>query len=124
MKSFISLVFVALVGGCASMPTPEQTASADYGTYPGNSEDLVKAYYSATLKDPDSVKYRQITSPQKYWLGNRFEGNKYGYLVCATLNAKNSYGAYVGYQTDGLLIRNGSIVQFVSKSEWFGRSIC
>jgi len=124
MKNLFLVILVALIAGCTSLPTPEQAASAEYGSYPDNYEVIVKDYYARILKDPDSVKYKSISTPQKYWLGDRFEGAKYGYLVCATLNGKNSYGAYVGYKTDGLLIRNGTVVLFVDKGDWWGRKVC
>jgi hypothetical protein len=124
MKLSVFAIAAAALVGCASLPTPEQSASADYGSYPENHESIVKGYYAQVLKDPESARYGTITTPQKYWLGNRFDGAKYGYLVCATLNAKNSYGGYVGNQTDGLLIRNGSIILKVEKGIWFGRAIC
>ncbi|MCW8878873.1 MAG: hypothetical protein OQK04_12170 [Kangiellaceae bacterium] len=48
----------------------------------------------------------------------------YGYLVCVTYNAKNSYGAYSGYKTDGLLIKNGEVIQHVKGGEWGNIQIC
>jgi len=115
---------VALLAGCATTypnrPTAEQVAAADHGSYPSNYEDVVKAYYAGALKDPDSAKYRNISSPRKYWLSSERTGVTYGYLVCVTLNAKNSYGAYIGYQTDGMLIRNNSVLHYIPKANWFG----
>ena len=122
-KAPFTLVVLFLVS-CASLPTPEQAATANYGSYPNNYEDIVKDYFASTLKDPDSVKYQFISTPKQFWLGNRFEGAIFGYLVCATLNAKNSYGGYVGYETDGLLIRNGSVIKYIKNGDWFGKQIC
>ena len=124
MKTFTLTIVIALLSGCASLPSTEQAESADYGSYPDNYESVVKAYYARVLKDPESIRYGNITSPQKYWLGSRFEGARYGYLVCASVNAKNSYGGYVGSRTDGLLIRNGSVILPVETGNWFGRQIC
>jgi hypothetical protein len=44
-----------------------------------------------TFKDPDSVKFRDLGVYQRYNSGQRF--------LCGEVNAKNSYGAYVGYKT-------------------------
>ena len=118
-------VFIAIAfSGCASLPTAEDASRADHGTYPVEYELIVKRYYERSLKDPESARYKGISVPKPYWLGNRLSGSEYGYLVCATLNAKNSYGAYVGYQTDGFLIKNGDIVKVVPKGNWFGKQIC
>ena len=124
MRYFIVTMLFALLTSCASLPSQQEAAAADYGTYPSNYEQVVKGYYDNTLKDPGSAQYRDITLPKQFWLGDRFTGAHYGYLVCATLNAKNSYGAYIGFQTDGLLIHNGIVVQYVPKGAWFGRQVC
>lgn len=125
MKIKLSGVILTLsLAGCVTMPTPEEVSKADYGSYPSNYENVVKQHFDFILKDPDSVKYRSITTPQKYWLGDRIDGVKYGYLVCATFNGKNSYGAYTGYSTDALLIKNGAVVLYVPDGNWWGRELC
>lgn len=118
------LVAILLTTGCTTPPTPEQIANADYGEFPENHEDVVKRYYKNHLKDPDSALYQVISRPKKMMLGSRLETPRYGFLVCTTLNAKNSYGAYTGYQTDALLIRNGAVIVYAEKSDWWGRKIC
>lgn len=122
----ICLAFSAtlLLLGCASLPSAEEAARADHGPLPTEYERIVKSYYEFTLKDPGSAQYRHISYPKQYWLGDRFTGAKFGYLVCATVNAKNSYGAYVGYKIDGLLIYNERVILHVPNGIWFGRSIC
>jgi hypothetical protein len=124
MKIKYGALLAFTLSGCAGLPSQEEAARADYGSYPSSYESVVKKYFEYTLKDPDSVQYRGITSPKKWWLGNRIDGAKYGYLVCATSNAKNSFGAYTGYSTDALLIRNDTVIQFVSKGDWWGKPLC
>ena len=127
-RALIAVASAGLLGivlaGCVSLPSAEQAAQADYGSYPSNYEQIVHAYFSVTLKDPDSAQYRSISSPRTFWIGDRITGAKYGYLVCANLNGKNSYGAYIGFQTDGLLIRDGVVIQYIEKGDWFGRQMC
>ena len=120
----ILILGAVVLSGCVALPTAQEAALADHGEYPTNYEEIVKNYFDGVAKDPDSLKYRGISTPQKYWLGDRLEGARYGYLVCATVNGKNSYGAYVGYKTDGLLIRNGSVILVVPNGDWWGRKIC
>lgn len=124
IKKLLLLICSTILVGCVSLPSEQEIASADYGQFPNNHEAIVKDYYATALKDPDSVKYRSISSPRKTWLGDRINGAQFGYLVCVTYNAKNSFGAYVGYGTDGLLIRNGSVIIAVPKGDWWGRNIC
>jgi len=98
---------------------------ADYGSYPNNYEEIVKNYYSRILKDPDSANYQSFTTPNMSYMGDRFDGTKYGYLVCATVNSKNSFGGYVGFSTDGLLIRNGSVIKYIEKGRLSsGKNVC
>lgn len=63
-----------LVSGCSREPTAEEELIAD-----------AKAAVAATLKDPDSAKFRAVVADVD---------NK---LVCGEVNGKNSYGAYAGY---------------------------
>ena len=106
MKKLLLIgIMATFLSGCVAKLTPEQIKSADYGAYPNNYESIVKEYYEVVAKDPDSLKYKEITKPQKYWI-NDFGTYKFGYMSCVTLNGKNSYGAYVGYKTDGILVYN------------------
>lgn len=49
---------------------------------------LAKQALTSNLRDPDSVKFRNV----------RLVKYGEGYIVCGALNAKNGYGAYVGYR--------------------------
>ena len=122
MKPIPTLILAGTLFGCAHLPTPEEIAHADYGPFPDNYEQIVKIYYSSVLKDPNSAIYKEITSPRTWALGNRLEGAKFGYLVCVTLNAKNSYGGYVGYKTDALLIRNSAVIEYIQNGVYFGHA--
>lgn len=85
MESILFALFLLAMAGCAGLPTPEQVATTDYGSYPDNYENIVKDFYINNLKDPDSVKYKYISTPRQYWIGNRVEGAMFGYLVCVTV---------------------------------------
>ncbi len=104
---FVSLVFSV---ASASAPSVTEQRNADYGPYPDDYQQIIKNFYGGIMKDPYSIRYENITEPRKGWVSGAFSSTKYGYLVCVTLNAKNSYGAYTGAQTDGLIIYNGVIV--------------
>jgi hypothetical protein len=86
------------------------------GSEPTASETqtLVREWLAAHLKDPDSLKQFEIISgpdPVQWYRGLvNGGGNEQGWLVCFRYNAKNSYGAYVGAQVDGVVIRGGSVL--------------
>ena len=107
-KSLVLFALIALVSGCATPPTQEELASADYGQYPSDYEQIIKGYMQATLKDPDSARYQFLNPPKTGW--NGFGGKKFGYIVCAYINAKNSYGGYVGNRMSYFMIKNGRVI--------------
>ncbi|MER8925780.1 hypothetical protein [Mesorhizobium sp. M0859] len=49
--------------------------------------DLVKAAFSAALKDPDSAKFGKFSAAMK---------DDQTIIVCGTVNSKNSFGGYSG----------------------------
>lgn len=111
LKSFV-LVLAALfsLSACVTTPTPEQLASADYGEYPQNYKSIVQDHLKKTLKDPYSAKVEYLNEPTKQWHAAFGREPQYGYVVCANVNAKNSYGAYVGEKLNIFLIKNGDII--------------
>lgn len=76
---------------------------ADYGEAPDSTqlklqiEELVKS----SLKDPDSAKFTNWSIVQKDFKVNSvaIRDVRYGYAICVDVNAKNSYGGYVGART-------------------------
>ena len=85
--------------------------------------DALNAYLARTLKDPDSIKqFRVLTKPvwatwrgTGYWV-NSLDG---GWLVCYELNAKNSYGGYVGLRTHGVVFHvNGGRLIPIQEVNW------
>lgn len=110
------LIFLSvfLVTGCASKPTPEQIQAADYGAsvYQDDAEKAVKSFFDVYLKDPESARYSFGEVYRGYMVGSVFEGRKVegGFLLDVTVNAKNSYGGYVGAKPYKFLIRNDKLV--------------
>jgi hypothetical protein len=106
-KLLFLMSMVLIVSGC-SMPTaPTQTevASYDFGTRPNydKAQSAIVQKMSLILKDPDSAKY-QCDLPLK---GSAWSckhppsivhgcGNTMGYFMTCYINAKNSFGGYVG----------------------------
>ena len=111
MKCTIAIATITLfIGGCATPPTQQELAAADYGTYPDNFEQIIKNHMTSILKDPDSARFQFLNNPKKGW--NGLGGKKFGYVSCVNINAKNSYGGYVGSRMSYFMIRNGKIIDF------------
>jgi hypothetical protein len=59
-------------------------------------EQIVRASLGKTFKDPDSAQIKVTRGPRLATATTNAKAYS-GWLACAQINAKNSYGAYVGY---------------------------
>jgi len=50
---------------CATIPSAQEVATANYGDLPTNLEETITAHLKETLKDPDSLKNLNPSLPQK-----------------------------------------------------------
>jgi len=79
-------------------------------------KDAIRKYLLMHLKYPDSIQYREITSPEQGYTtavtGTILmrETRTYGWTVKATVNAKNSRDSYVGFKTYTFLFRGEKII--------------
>ena len=113
------MVLAMFAAGCAKAPTPDELAKANYGSYPGDYQEVVKRYMNAILKDPSSARYDFYKGPSRAWhrpslLIGGDGSTKFGYAVCVGVNAKNSFGGYTGMKPHYLMVRNGSVIAHVS----------
>ena len=113
-KFFPVLAFIALAG-CASGPTAQDIASADYGSViqQDEAENQIKSYFNRALKDPESARYGFSKVEKGHVIGNAFQGSPLyvGYVVYAKVNAKNSYGGYTGDKGYLFLFQNGRLAK-------------
>lgn len=105
---YIALALSVALSGCAAPPTKQQLDSADYGRYPSDYQQTIRHYMQFVLKDPASANYTFLNEPRTGW--NSFGGLKFGYVVCAYINAKNSFGGYTGNRMSYFMIYNDSII--------------
>ncbi|RED06993.1 membrane lipoprotein lipid attachment site-containing protein [Ectopseudomonas oleovorans] len=114
MKRYVLAIFMALtLSGCAHKPTQQEIDSADYG-YSINQSDAqkqVQSFFSVYLKDPESARFAFSDVYKGYFVGSAFEGRKLsaGYLMDFRVNAKNSFGGYVGAKPYKALFHNGRL---------------
>jgi len=114
MKKFMIILFLyVLLLGCATVqpPSPEQLATADYGKYPDNYEEIIINSMSDLLIDPQSAIYSHWRGPVEGWVTSN-GGYIFGYKVCTDVNAKNRFGGYTGRKTYFFVIRNGEIIRY------------
>jgi hypothetical protein len=81
---------------------------SEVGTQPADTESFAHQLYDSRLKDSDSAKYK-VGQPFKCYLrGAPITGGKikeYGWCFDVSINSKNSFGAYTGYQTTHLIAK-------------------
>lgn len=95
---------------------PAREAATKYGDQPTNYEQAIQKYFRQHLKDPESVRYREITRPKQGYTTEVTGGllmrekRKYGWRVETTIDTKNSHDSYVGFKTYTFLFRGETIV--------------
>lgn len=89
-----------------------QTASID--------EVALRVAMEDVLKDSESARFRNLDVFEDPYLG---DGQ---YTLCGEVNAKNSYGAYIGYKpfmARSVTLPTGEVVyEGISTSEWIGEA--
>jgi len=115
-----SLIFcLLLLTGCATAPTQKELAEANYGSYLSQEDAQTKAiiFLKEYLKDPESTKI-EWGEFKKGWMREApIFGCKlrFGYILKANINSKNSFGGYTGYKPYQFFFFNGSIVSIYAQ---------
>jgi hypothetical protein len=117
-------VLAMMVNGCATMPTAKELAKAEYGSPISQQDAEAKAieYLKQRLKDPDSAKIEWGAVQQGWMREAPINGNqlRFGYILTANINAKNSFGGYIGYRPYQFVFFNGVIVSVYAQQEISG----
>lgn len=98
----INLLLVGLLGlsliGCADMAQNQKnkTMTAEDYKKPTNFQNILPTEIKSNLKDPYSAQINLHSGPKFTSYRPGFFADYYGYGVCYSVNAKNSYGGYVG----------------------------
>lgn len=123
MNRIIAVMFTSIMlSGCVtSAPSQEVLAKADYGSSitQQDAENIAKNFLKTHLKDPDSANI-EWGSIEKGWLReSRIAGFqlRFGHILRANINAKNSYGGYNGYKPYQFLFKNGKIICVYAETE-------
>lgn len=111
------LIIVALLFGCTAAVTKQQIDSARYSSQPSekSAESNIRAYFSAALKDPDSLRLECQTVKKGWARQYRDKDADFGWIKSCMVNAKNSFGGYTGakpyiflFTVDGMKVIDGS----------------
>lgn len=107
-RTLLAAALITSLVGCATRPTADELANADYGRYPSDFQGTVKRHMQLRLKDPESARYEFRNPVVQAWSG--YGGRNYGYASCVLVNAKNSFGGYTGFQKSYYMVRNDQVV--------------
>ena len=99
----IIITATAQIGCALRTPIPPTAQELQFGrnaVKPPSKEvarQAVRAFLSRDLKDPYSSKFVFLELKNSYFIEPRGSGTrKFGWFLCGVVNARNSYGAYVG----------------------------
>jgi hypothetical protein len=101
----------ALLASCATTPLEKELCRIGYGSpLTMDWRSAIRNWFHDQLKDPFSAQY-EFELPRKGY-AQAPEGTKLlvGYKVIARVNAKNSYGNYVGFKPYLFIFRNNAII--------------
>lgn len=119
MKKLLLLSF-CIVTGCSPQKAPH---SAGKKPTVDQAMNIVFEHYRDTLKDPSSAKYKFekvihtdfFKAPYPEWSMVQPEGTRH--YICVSVNGKNSYGGYVGFDDPSpFIIHNGK----KDEQSWYG----
>ena len=123
---------VIIVSKSFTNAPPEGIASCDYGDFPTNVTFLVTNKFADRLLDPEATRFYFSGGDLDGYLGKPFklcylwDGKVHGeYITLFYINAKNSYGAYVGKKLYGIRTysKDGESTYSCSRCECFINAI-
>jgi hypothetical protein len=118
MKRYILSVAIFSLTGCMQdyyRPDTSQLADSDYGSpiAQADAEAAATSFLSTRLKDADSAKF--MCQPVEQGVERDaliYGGNTWaGYVLHCGVNAKNSFGAYTGFEPFTFVFHDGSLVR-------------
>lgn len=85
-------------------------ATAQESDVPAEMQTRVAAAVKGVLKDTDSAQFKGFTVGKH--LGRAMDDREAGFYVCGMVNAKNSYGGYVGFAPFAFDTRSGAVTVY------------
>lgn len=125
-----ALFAVWALSGCAIGPTTATTPSggvpvaSDAGPRPVDTREVVQGFLRSTLRDPMSAIVEDVVGPG--FVNARSSIIRpafYGWVTCFSVNAKNAYGGYTGFERHVLVERDGRVLFHQKQDNDWKRSI-
>ena len=118
IKSLVAIGLCAVISGCSNIPTEEELANGDYGSVqlPDVCVSIAEAKIKRHLKDPGSAIFSHEKCVRTYQGNAIILPLQFGYLQRGFVNARNSYGGYVGDRRYEVLINNGRVIRWCMAS--------
>jgi hypothetical protein len=112
MKNLLFVcVLAAIITGCASV-SRQEVRNASYGVRP-TAEQYTAAVQETIrnqLNEPDSAEFYFPHAAFKGWYRPKAGDAQFGYWTCGMVNAKNSSGAFTGYDYFVAVYNNGQVI--------------
>ena len=125
IKRLTAIVLVGLIAGCAQVPSPRETADADYGAPLSiNYREAIREHMDPTFFYWQTAQYR-FGKPYPGWFQDPEELGgeiQYGYKVDVLINARKSDGKYIGFEPYMFLFRNNMLIRELSPETGAKRS--
>lgn len=119
MKKLFVIILSFCLFGCMATPSANDLANANFGNKPISYEENIKNVIGAGLKDPFSAQYKFGEPKKGYYQEGPSENFllRYGWIIPVQVNAKNSYGAYVGFKNKYFMISEEKLYDITLKYE-------
>ncbi len=117
MKTKLMPILAACALALAGCVTNSQIQSRDAGPKPTQAqvEPQARVWFETTLKDPYSAHIEFLGIYKGWYSDGPFAGGiQTGWVAEYSVNAKNSFGGYTGYQTHYLFFRDGQFVREIT----------
>lgn len=109
----LAVLLLFFTVGCATLVTPEQIATADYGTVPVSSlyQKAIQDLVQQVLLEPFPPRLRFMGEPQKgyVYLSGRRQPPVFGYILQVGISARNLRGDYGGEELHRFFIKDETL---------------
>ena len=120
VKTATIILAALLLQGCVTT-TPQETATANFGSYPNDYQERVKTYMSTQIRlRPETATYEFSGPPRKgyYQAGLIGAKKRYGWIVPVKISVKNHFGFRVKEDCRVILYADGTAEDC---TEYFGQ---
>lgn len=116
MKTAITIIIATLLTGCATTISKQEAAVAHFDPLPADYQTEIRGLNMTRLKDPFSAVYVFGPPRRGFWQdGFAYGGKKhFGMVVQAAINARNSFGGYVGAEMHYYAFAGGQIFEITT----------